>query len=283
MTTEQLALPTTETAAPAFVPPVRHGRWNAETKRPDPLWPNGTRMVFNSTERDDHALNGRHGTIRSELVTMGVYSITFSAAASARSTEHSFHYVFTSDAGASCHVWDAEKTLTPETERVPFTPDPIVNGSAMTADELARRVNGERKAASNAIASSLRRRIREKADADRRTAAEHKLEAANLLDQLTAWLEANPGEAARLKEHKDIRAALGVPAAPAAPAATGPSGASVRINEELNGVEVSFPAKPDESTIGALKSHGFRWSMRSRCWYHRRDETSEAFARSLVA
>lgn len=280
MTTEQLALPTTETAKPA--PKVTHGRWNAETKRPEPLWPDGTRMVYNDPHRPDHEMNGRHGFIRHSV--MAIRSIMLSRIATDDpSTDYSISYEFISDAGAKAHAWDAEKNLTPETETATFAPDPILHGDRITPQALARNVVSARRSAAGALSCASRRRIREKADADRKLAAHYKLEAAELSDQLVAWLEANPGEAARLKEHKDIREALGVPAAPVAPTATGPSGATVSINEELNGVEVRFPAKPDESTIGALKSHGFRWSMRSRCWYHRRDEASEAFARSLAA
>lgn len=48
---------------------------------------------------------------------------------------------------------------------------------------------------------------------------------------------------------------------------TGTNGVAVRRNTEHDGVEVSFPTKPDAGTISELKSAGFRWSRFSKVWY----------------
>lgn len=40
-----------------------------------------------------------------------------------------------------------------------------------------------------------------------------------------------------------------------------------RRNLEHDGIEVSFPSRPSPEIIAGLKSHGFRWSGRSRVWY----------------
>lgn len=53
----------------------------------------------------------------------------------------------------------------------------------------------------------------------------------------------------------------------AAPVVTGC--ATVRYNREHDGVEIEFPAKPERSVIDACKNRGFRWSMRSKVWYHK--------------
>jgi len=76
-----------------------------------------------------------------------------------------------------------------------------------------------------------------------------------------------------------------LPAADSAPAGLPAAGGSVRINTELNGVEVSFPSKPDRTKLDVLKSLGFRWSMSSRVWYKRRDPEGavERAARAIVA
>jgi hypothetical protein len=47
---------------------------------------------------------------------------------------------------------------------------------------------------------------------------------------------------------------------------------TIRRNEEHNGIEVVFPAKPEASVIRTLKSLGFRWSPRGELWYTRFSE-----------
>lgn len=72
------------------------------------------------------------------------------------------------------------------------------------------------------------------------------------------------------------------PAPATAPLASA-DGITVTENEAKDGVEVRFPAKPAPSIIDALKAHGFRWTSFGACWYHKRNTTAWAFARSLVA
>ena len=39
------------------------------------------------------------------------------------------------------------------------------------------------------------------------------------------------------------------------------------INEELNGIEITFDGKPDEATRTALKTAGYRWHRVKKLWY----------------
>jgi len=43
--------------------------------------------------------------------------------------------------------------------------------------------------------------------------------------------------------------------------------ATITRNEEKNGIEISFPEKPDSVILGWLKANGFRWSQRAKVWY----------------
>ena len=45
------------------------------------------------------------------------------------------------------------------------------------------------------------------------------------------------------------------------------AGATIRRNEEHDGIEVIFDTKPSSETIEYLKSLGFRWSRRQNLWY----------------
>jgi len=45
------------------------------------------------------------------------------------------------------------------------------------------------------------------------------------------------------------------------------TGAIVRKNDELGGVEIAFASKPEPETLAKIKSHGFRWSSRAKVWY----------------
>lgn len=47
---------------------------------------------------------------------------------------------------------------------------------------------------------------------------------------------------------------------------------TIRRNEERNGIEVVFPAKPEVSVLEALKALGFRWSRPQGLWYARYSE-----------
>jgi hypothetical protein len=62
----------------------------------------------------------------------------------------------------------------------------------------------------------------------------------------------------------------------------GGADAAVRHNEALNGVEVTFGAKPAEEVREALKGRGFRWSGRQRLWYARYTPERLAWAQQLA-
>ena len=39
------------------------------------------------------------------------------------------------------------------------------------------------------------------------------------------------------------------------------------INQEFNGIEITFDCKPAEAIRNALKSNGFRWHRQKALWY----------------
>jgi len=59
------------------------------------------------------------------------------------------------------------------------------------------------------------------------------------------------------------------------------SGIVVAYNEELNGIEITFPAKPDEDVRQGLKKHGFRWNRKKGIWYAKQNPSRLAFAEGL--
>lgn len=55
----------------------------------------------------------------------------------------------------------------------------------------------------------------------------------------------------------------------------------VEINPEFDGVEVYFPSKPSEETRNALKSAGYRWHGKKKCWYARNTEKNLQALRAI--
>jgi hypothetical protein len=49
--------------------------------------------------------------------------------------------------------------------------------------------------------------------------------------------------------------------------------ATIRKNEDKNGIEVQFPEKPHERIISFLKIRGFRWSKFAKLWYAKYTES----------
>ncbi|MFL1672497.1 hypothetical protein [Paenibacillus dendritiformis] len=45
------------------------------------------------------------------------------------------------------------------------------------------------------------------------------------------------------------------------------TGATVMLNNEMNGIEISFDKKPEQAVLEQLKANGFRWSNRQKIWY----------------
>ena len=57
----------------------------------------------------------------------------------------------------------------------------------------------------------------------------------------------------------------------------------VNLNQELNGIEISFAAKPEGATLEALKANGFRWSPKNKLWYAKQTAERVQFAQTLGA
>ncbi|MGM9549824.1 MAG: LPD29 domain-containing protein [Faecousia sp.] len=55
----------------------------------------------------------------------------------------------------------------------------------------------------------------------------------------------------------------------------------VEINTEFDGVEVYFPSKPSEETRAALKTAGYRWQSKKKCWYAKNTEKNLQALRSI--
>lgn len=58
--------------------------------------------------------------------------------------------------------------------------------------------------------------------------------------------------------------------------------AVLRINEELNGIELYFDSKPEQEVLTHLKSNGFQYSGFKKCWWNKRNEKSMEVANSLT-
>lgn len=58
--------------------------------------------------------------------------------------------------------------------------------------------------------------------------------------------------------------------------------AILKTNEELNGIELYFDSKPDQSIITTLKSNNFRWSRYKSCWYTKQSEKAFKVAESIT-
>jgi Large polyvalent protein associated domain 29 len=58
--------------------------------------------------------------------------------------------------------------------------------------------------------------------------------------------------------------------------------AVLKINEELNGIELYFNTKPIQDVIDSLKENGFRWSGFKKCWYTKQSERAFQIANTLT-
>jgi hypothetical protein len=54
------------------------------------------------------------------------------------------------------------------------------------------------------------------------------------------------------------------------------------INEELNGIEITFDSKPSAETLEALKANGYRWHRVCKFWYAKQTPERLALAQSLT-
>ncbi|WP_333980530.1 LPD29 domain-containing protein [Bacillus pumilus] len=58
--------------------------------------------------------------------------------------------------------------------------------------------------------------------------------------------------------------------------------AELKINEELNGIELYFDNKPGNDTLTYLKSNGFRYSGFKKCWWRKRTNESLEVANDIT-
>lgn len=59
--------------------------------------------------------------------------------------------------------------------------------------------------------------------------------------------------------------------------------ATMTLNNNLNGVELSFPGKPAADILDTLKASGFRWHNAKKVWYARQNEKTLTVAESISA
>lgn len=59
--------------------------------------------------------------------------------------------------------------------------------------------------------------------------------------------------------------------------------AAYTINQELNGIEITFEAKPTADTLASLKANGYRWHRVKKVWYAKQTPDRLAIAESLTA
>lgn len=56
---------------------------------------------------------------------------------------------------------------------------------------------------------------------------------------------------------------------------------NVKMNSEKNGIEIRFNEKPTAEILDALKSSGYRWSVKQKMWYAKQNENAIALAEKL--
>lgn len=57
--------------------------------------------------------------------------------------------------------------------------------------------------------------------------------------------------------------------------------ANITLNNEKNGIEVTFESKPAQATIDQLKQNGFRWSPKKKLWYAKQTTARMEFTATL--
>ncbi|MCA1021604.1 LPD29 domain-containing protein [Halobacillus litoralis] len=58
--------------------------------------------------------------------------------------------------------------------------------------------------------------------------------------------------------------------------------ATMNVNNELNGIEISFASKPAQDILSTLKENGFRWSKYKKVWYTKQSEKAFEVAESVT-
>ena len=235
----------------------------------------GARVVYRTTDGYRSDLAGRHGVIVNRSAT--AWRSIFGGPA----VDRTEWYDVRSDAGAEIHA--PGQDLEPETgDPPPFAPDPSdplnprKKESAASLLSRARYAEGRARELSKHAA---RRRVRDYAKRDLEAAAIETRHAAAYRATLSSWAATYPQAAA---EVTDLLEWLNPPPPAATAAPVAGSRATVKLNQEHDGVELHFPAKPDVAALQTLKANGWRWSPRSACWYIRRSDETLAFARQMA-
>ena len=55
----------------------------------------------------------------------------------------------------------------------------------------------------------------------------------------------------------------------------------INLNQELNGIELSFESKPERAILDAIKAQGFRWNGKKSVWYAKQSAERLTFAETL--
>lgn len=58
--------------------------------------------------------------------------------------------------------------------------------------------------------------------------------------------------------------------------------ANYTINQELNGIEITFDSKPEAATLEALKANGYRWHRVKKLWYAKNTAERLSLAQSIA-
>lgn len=58
--------------------------------------------------------------------------------------------------------------------------------------------------------------------------------------------------------------------------------ATMMLNNDLNGIEIKFDAKPAADILASLKGLGFRWHQKKKVWYAKQSEERLAVARDIT-
>lgn len=232
--------------------------------------------------------DGRHGKITDVMVTRWQSAPLVGGKKSLSSRTYVYHVK--TDAGEE-RVTNFDD-LTPETGEAPaVVPDPVLDGRATAPGTFYADLQAKRRGVREATEAVDRTR----SENGRLKAIANRNEARLSLDKAQqawdAWAAKYPEEADKIagttRQQRQLQdmAHKGEPARPSpAPASTG---GKVIERSGKGGVEVSFPSKPEQSVIDALKAAGFRWSMVGKVWYvnprseeHR--QQSVAKARQIV-
>ncbi len=59
--------------------------------------------------------------------------------------------------------------------------------------------------------------------------------------------------------------------------------ATYKLVPELNGIEIYFEQKPDDTILHRLRNDGWKWNKGKRCWYTQMNQIALAYAQGLCA